>query len=107
MPTRKIADLPNHDTCRDPAHDPPTMMLFEPGVYEHTCPSCGHATRFVVPRRTQLEMHKGFLKRRLENLQSRCGVRVKDSVCSLPFGHDGKCDLVPENTVHPLYARSR
>lgn len=25
-------------------------MVFEPGVYEHTCSGCGHATTFTVNR---------------------------------------------------------
>lgn len=51
MPTRKI-DTPNWMTvnfCRDSEHLPPTMQLFEPGVYEHECPSCHKVTTFVVP----------------------------------------------------------
>jgi hypothetical protein len=46
--TRKIADLPDENICRDPEHDPPSMMVFKPGVYEHTCPTCGHVTEFTV-----------------------------------------------------------
>lgn len=48
--TRKIADIPV--PCLDHEHKPPSMMLFEPGVYEHVCPSCGHKTVFTVPRVT-------------------------------------------------------
>ncbi len=48
MPTRKIADIPTH--CRNPEHDPPSMRVFEPDVYEHTCPGCGKKTVFSVPR---------------------------------------------------------
>ena len=48
MPTRKIEDLPEPKICRHPEHDPPTMMVFKPGVYEHTCPGCGHKQQFVV-----------------------------------------------------------
>ena len=46
--TRKIADIKEVFPCRHPEHDPPNMMVFEPGIYEHTCPACGHVTRFVV-----------------------------------------------------------
>lgn len=49
MPTRKIADLPKRDVCRDPEHAPSRFACFEPGVYIHTCPTCGHDLEFVVP----------------------------------------------------------
>ncbi len=48
--TRKIADLPSDNMCRDPQHEPPSMQVFEPGVYEHVCPSCGRSMHFVVQR---------------------------------------------------------
>lgn len=48
MPTRKIADLPKHETCQHPEHQPPSMMCYPPGVYEHECPSCHKVQRFVV-----------------------------------------------------------
>lgn len=45
--TRKIADaLP--PPCRHPEHNPPNMMVFSPGTYEHTCPACGATQIFVV-----------------------------------------------------------
>lgn len=47
MPTKKIADLPEN-FCLDPGHNPPTMRLYRPGVYEHTCPKCGNVQRFTV-----------------------------------------------------------
>ena len=46
--TRKVRDLDRDETCTDPGHKPPGMMVYEDGHYEHTCPSCGHVTRFVV-----------------------------------------------------------
>ena len=54
MPTRKIADLPGTAaaTCQHPEHDPPKMMVYENGVWEHKCPSCGHKQRFVVAKPT-------------------------------------------------------
>lgn len=48
MPTRKIADLPKPEGCLNRDHNPPSMMVFTPGVYEHECPECGKKTRFVV-----------------------------------------------------------
>lgn len=50
MPTRKIADLPKPEDppCSHPEHNPPTHMAFEPGTYEHECPSCHRKTVFDV-----------------------------------------------------------
>lgn len=58
MPTEKIADFdpckdngtwrPLRKVCRHPEHDPPTMMVFSPGVWKHTCPACGRSTTFTV-----------------------------------------------------------
>lgn len=48
--TRKIADLPR--VCVSPQHDPPSMMVYEPGVWEHVCPSCGNRQVFTVTRPT-------------------------------------------------------
>jgi hypothetical protein len=50
MPTKKIADFNPQDICNDPEHNPPSHMVFEPGIYEHTCPNCGKVTRFTVPQ---------------------------------------------------------
>lgn len=50
MPTRKIADLPA--VCRHPEHWPPSMMIYENGVYEHTCLGCGKVHRFTVNKPT-------------------------------------------------------
>lgn len=46
MNTRKISDLP--EMCRHPEHNPPTHMVYEPGVWEHICPSCGNRIVFTV-----------------------------------------------------------
>ena len=46
--TRKIADLPQEKICTSSAHNPPTLMVYEPGVYEHTCPHCGNIQVFTV-----------------------------------------------------------
>ena len=51
-PTRKVQDLPAMPpACQDPEHSPPYMIVLDPGVYEHTCPTCAHVARFVVPNR--------------------------------------------------------
>lgn len=46
--TKKIANLPKNETCRDREHNPPNMIVYEDGVYEHTCPSCGNKIIFTV-----------------------------------------------------------
>ncbi len=50
--TRKIADLPLSRVCRHPHHSPPSMMVYSPGVYEHTCPGCHARTTFRVDQAT-------------------------------------------------------
>jgi hypothetical protein len=49
MPTRKIRDIPwDRKVCYHPEHDPPGHMVYQPGVWEHTCPGCGKVTVFTV-----------------------------------------------------------
>jgi hypothetical protein len=48
MPTVKIGEV--LEPCQDPEHRPPGHRVFEPGIYEHTCPKCGEKTVFVVHR---------------------------------------------------------
>lgn len=55
MPTKKIADLPNKRGYQDPEHKPPMYQVFEPGIYEHICPSCGKVTRFTVDHPPELK----------------------------------------------------
>lgn len=58
MPTKKIAELGSQHAyigkrralCGHPEHNPPSHMVFEPGIYEHTCPACGKVTVFRVDR---------------------------------------------------------
>lgn len=47
MPTEKIRDADR--PCTSPDHSPPTMQVFSPGTYKHTCSACGHVTWFTVP----------------------------------------------------------
>jgi hypothetical protein len=44
---RKIADAPG--PCLNPEHNPPSLIVLEPGTYEHICPSCGYRVIFTVP----------------------------------------------------------
>lgn len=55
--TRKIAEpgrlIPNdlfdgQPVCISREHNPPNMMVFSPGEYEHTCPECGNVINFTV-----------------------------------------------------------
>lgn len=48
--TVKFEDIP--EPCMNPGHKPPSHRVFEPGVYEHTCPGCGKVTTFTVPKVT-------------------------------------------------------
>lgn len=45
---KRVSDLPASAACRSPEHNPPSMIVLSPGLYEHTCPACGQATRFAV-----------------------------------------------------------
>ncbi len=48
MPTRKIGDVADMQICRHRDHNPGSMQVFAPGVYEHVCPACGTKQTFVV-----------------------------------------------------------
>lgn len=51
MPFKKLSDDPlwNEFPCSHREHDPPNMIVLEPGSYEYTCPGCGHVTYFQIP----------------------------------------------------------
>ncbi len=44
----KIGDIPN--SCLSPEHNPPSMIVLEPGLYRYTCPACGNVVEFTVGR---------------------------------------------------------
>lgn len=53
MPLKKIETINlnwEEPICSDPEHNPPTMIVLEPGSYEYTCPTCGRLVFFTVPR---------------------------------------------------------
>lgn len=54
MPLKKLRDLAPFQPCNHPEHNPPTMIVLSPGVYEHTCPACGKKQQFVVNRPSHL-----------------------------------------------------
>ena len=49
MPIRKIHDIEPRKVCRHPDHNPPSMIVLKPGVYEHLCPACGKRVVFTIP----------------------------------------------------------
>ena len=46
--TIRIADAPNQANCTYPEHNPPTHAHYEQGIYQHTCPKCGHKKTFII-----------------------------------------------------------
>jgi hypothetical protein len=44
-PWRDVERLP----CRHPEHEFPSMIVLEPGVWEHECPGCGERVTVTVP----------------------------------------------------------
>ncbi len=58
MPTKRILDFDNPSrvplgkVCHDSDHYPSRMRVFEPGLYEHVCPTCKKKTYFVI-RKTE------------------------------------------------------
>lgn len=52
MPTRKISEATSWSKlCKDPDHNPPSMIVYEPGQYEHVCPKCGKVQIFTVSKK--------------------------------------------------------
>lgn len=41
-------------TCFHREHDPPSMIVLEPGIYEHVCPSCGRKQFVTVIKEHRL-----------------------------------------------------
>lgn len=76
MPTRKVKDIDGWDAkiCRDPDHNPPTMMVYQPGVYEHECPSCHRTFTFVV-RSNHLADMSGKIWKSTEKIINKYRVR--------------------------------
>lgn len=48
MPTEKIGEIPKEAICTDREHSPPQHQVFKPGIYKHTCPTCGQVRVFTV-----------------------------------------------------------
>jgi hypothetical protein len=45
-----IKEYKPQDICRDKQHNPPSAIVLKPGLYEHTCPSCGKTVKISIPR---------------------------------------------------------
>lgn len=79
MTTRKIKELDSWDTtiCRNPNHNPPGMMVYQPGLWEHTCPSCKRSFTFIVRPNHLVDMGgkiwKGT-KDTVKNIRVRWGI---------------------------------
>ena len=57
MPTRKLVDPhpPMYadslsSRCYDPDHEPARLVVREPGLYSHECPTCDYRVVFRVDR---------------------------------------------------------
>ena len=40
---------PFPEQCKDPEHNPPSMIVLKPGTHTWECPSCGQESTFTVP----------------------------------------------------------
>lgn len=38
--------------CQDKEHNPPGMIVLEPGVHTWKCPCCGHEQKIDIPHRS-------------------------------------------------------
>jgi hypothetical protein len=45
-PIKWVAQMPKF--CNHPEHNPPMFMVYRPGKYRHTCPSCGRVQEFEI-----------------------------------------------------------
>ena len=48
---RKVSGPPK-PPCRHPEHNPPNMVVLDPGTYIYACPGCLQETVFSVPQVT-------------------------------------------------------
>lgn len=91
MPTRKLADLPRDKICHHPDHNPPSMMVFPPGHYQHVCSGCGHTRNFTVRQKVTMEVVKH---------QMMEGTKPEPAICTRPAPHvcreNGPCNGFPK-----------
>jgi transcription elongation factor Elf1 len=55
MPTKLIHKFDEKKICKHPEHKAPMWVVYEPGIYEHTCPNCGESYKFTVRPKPSLE----------------------------------------------------
>lgn len=55
-------DKPKYsDTCTHPEHNPPTMIVLEPGIHRYQCPACKYITVIrVLPKYSLEEDNKAW-----------------------------------------------
>jgi len=61
MPLTKIDKLDEaikKFRCKHPEHNPPGMIVLEPGLYEYECPACGLKQKFVVSAKPELTVYE-------------------------------------------------
>jgi len=49
MPFIKKVPFKTEDRCTHPEHNPPNMIVLQPGMYTWKCPACGKEQTFTVP----------------------------------------------------------
>jgi hypothetical protein len=84
MSTRKIRDLDPKETCTDPEHDPPMYMVFSPGVWEHTCPSCGKTVTFTIRNMKYVDRPVPWWPGNHQDYRRQRRPYVNDEVCASP-----------------------
>ena len=77
MPTKKIADLPR--VCRHPEHNPPNMMVYQDGVWEHVCPACGARKVFTISNPRLVVRPKRQPFRDIEDGEKTFHLRIDDA----------------------------
>ena len=50
MPFEEFVSFPPDESCRSNEHNPPRMIVLEPGIHTWRCPQCGQAQQVVVKR---------------------------------------------------------
>ena len=96
MPIRKLSDdpsaTPNSKICTHPDHGLPLLMVFPPGVYEHTCPRCGAKQVFRVERHELSLQDTPVVCKSLDQSSYTpviCAAVAGHPGCVLPSGHAG------------------
>ena len=54
MPFKRYEPFEKQETCTHPEHDPPGMIVLEPGTHVYECPRCGAEQSVIVPPRPML-----------------------------------------------------